>query len=73
MKTKRQLKDEAEIWAASYFGGSREPAIDLYVRIRELEEKLNRIEPNNEILEKYPALKEAYEIYKITKVLTLGE
>ena len=46
--------------------------MDLDHRLRQLEKIVLSLVPNPAALEKYPALKHAYEQYKIVERLTLG-
>jgi hypothetical protein len=46
--------------------------VALEARIRSLEARVLLLEPNNEILNKHPALAHAYREYKIIERLTIG-
>jgi hypothetical protein len=69
--SKKEYCIETQIWADEFNGHSNQlPVMDLDERIRKLEKLL----PNQEMLDKYPALAEAYKQYKIIeKIILSGE
>ena len=68
-KTPDDYFDESITWNISQHGKfSNEPTMELYRRIRCLEDKL----PNMELIMKYPALTEAYKEYKVIETLVLS-
>lgn len=64
-------KEEAIDW--SYTTEHTSPVRDLYNRIVELEKKMAILNVNLERVEKFPALKEAYESYLIIEKLVYGD
>lgn len=74
-KTPRDYYDEGLAWNRSNAGRrSHEPVIDLFQRIRCLEDRLLEMEPKIDLMLKYPALAEAYKEYKIVeKIILSGE
>ena len=57
-------------WRAEPF---EKPVYDLHCRVREIEKRLLILEPNFELHDKYPSLKEAYEQYKLIERLITNE
>ena len=69
-----QYTQETQQWSNSYQGfPSHYPVLDLHDRITKIEKRLLILEPNFELHDKYPSLKEAYEQYKIIERLITDE
>lgn len=61
-----QFSQETQDWSVAYKGADFVlPIMELVERLSELERQLLILRPAIERLEKYPALKEAYEAYKM--------
>ena len=61
-------------WRSYNAGRKTEDVIsELELRVRKLEERLLVIEPQLELMEKYPALKEAYNEYKLVERLIINQ
>lgn len=68
-KTPNDYKEESYEWNRRNQGAfSNEPVMELYRRIRWLEDSF----PNFELMKKYPALQEAYKEYKTIETLILS-
>jgi hypothetical protein len=66
---------ETQDWSNEYRrpnANIRYPVMDIEERLRVVEKRLLIVAPSIESLSKYPALREAYENYKIIERLTLG-
>ena len=62
---------EANKWrSTNYYRQPADVATSLYKKILILEERLNNIQPTEEQMDKYPALRAAYEQFIIIKKLT---
>lgn len=62
--------DDANAWRSSHTWDRNEFEVSkLLIRINILEERLKRIEPTQEQMDKYPSLKDAYEQLIIIKKL----
>lgn len=68
-----EFDPETVAWSKSYRGANNTyPVMDIEQRLRRVEKRLLIIDPPAAHLDKYPALREAYENYKIIERLTLG-
>jgi len=69
-----KFSKDANDWSANYNGVHHTaPILDLYDRIASLEKKMAILNVNLERVEKFPALKEAYESYLIIEKLVYGD
>lgn len=65
---------ETIAWSKSYSGqNNKYPVMDIEERLRKIERRLLIIDPPAAHLDKYPALREAFEAYKIIERMTVGE
>lgn len=63
---KSEFSQETQDWSLAYKGSDAVlPIMELAERLAEVEKQLLILRPHIERLEKHPALKEAYEAYKI--------
>lgn len=69
--SKYEFSQETQDWNNNYKGRDVVlPVMELKERISEIEKLLLYLKPDFEKMEKYPALKEAYEAYQIINGLT---
>ena len=69
-----QYPIETQNWNNSFRGfPANLPVLDLHERITKIEKRLLILDPNFELHDKYPSLKEAYEQYKIIERLITNE
>lgn len=70
---KSEFCKETREWSNEYSGQILQfPVMDIDERLREVENKLLILQPKFEQFDKYPALKIAYEEYKMVEKLILG-
>ncbi len=74
MKTiKTDFDQETQEWSAKYRGYETTiPVMDIEERLRRVERQLLLVAPAEEMLAKYPALREAYREYKLIERLVLS-
>lgn len=71
MKYAEDFPPDTRGWAISWHGAeSKVPIMDLDERLRRVERRLLLLEPPEGVLSKNPALKNAYEAYKIIEKLS---
>jgi hypothetical protein len=72
MKDREDFPPDTRGWAASFKDApmSSVPLMDLDERIRRIEQRLLLVEPPEGVMSKNPALKNAWEAYKIIEKLT---
>lgn len=74
--SKNEFGKETQAWSNDFSKAavlSTIPVMDLDERLRAVEKRLLLIAPSDGVLSKYPALKEAYDNYRIIEKLTLGD
>lgn len=68
------FRNNTRRWCERFKGmDPRVPVMDLDERLRAVEERLLLVTPNPDNLAKYPALKDAYENYRIVEMLVIGK
>lgn len=66
IRSRSDFSQNIQDWSAAYRGTDVVIVImELAERIVDLEKRVSLLQPNLERIEKYPALKESYEAYKI--------